>query len=55
MKLLQYHKPLHNSAAEKTISKLVERIATLKGVTQPYSSFDGVPKEIDYSKNVASL
>lgn len=30
-----------------TISKLVERIATLKGVSQPHSSSDGVPKEND--------
>ncbi|MEW4922921.1 baseplate J/gp47 family protein [Algibacter sp. 2305UL17-15] len=38
---------LETGLSEKTISKLVERIATLKGVTQPYSSFDGVPKETD--------
>ncbi len=38
---------LQTGLPEKTISKLVERIATLKGVTQPYSSFDGVPKETD--------
>ncbi|WOD42839.1 phage baseplate protein [Hwangdonia lutea] len=38
---------LENGLPEKTISKLVERKATLKGVTQPYSSFDGVPKETD--------
>ncbi|WP_418604235.1 baseplate J/gp47 family protein [Hwangdonia sp.] len=38
---------LENGLPEKTISKLVERIATLKGVTQPYSSFGGVPKETD--------
>ena len=38
---------LETGLPEKTISKLVERKATLKGVTQPYSSFDGVPKETD--------
>lgn len=38
---------LENGLPEKTISKLVERKATLKGVSQPYSSFYGVPKETD--------
>lgn len=36
---------LQTGLPEKTISKLVERKATLKGVSQPYSSFGGVPKE----------
>ena len=31
----------------ETIAKLVERIATLKGISQPHSSFGGVPKETD--------
>ncbi|WP_378176261.1 phage baseplate protein [Aquimarina sp. SS2-1] len=30
-----------------TISKLVERLANVKGVTQPFGSFDGKPKETD--------
>ena len=30
-----------------TISKLVERLATLKGVSQPHSSSDGIPKETE--------
>ena len=38
---------LQTGMPEKTISKLVERVATLKGVTQPYSSFGGVPQETD--------
>lgn len=31
----------------ETISKLEERLATVKNVTQPYASFDGLPKESD--------
>ncbi|WP_420573804.1 baseplate J/gp47 family protein [Kordia sp.] len=31
----------------ETISKLEERLATVKKVTQPYASFDGLPKESD--------
>ena len=38
---------LQTGLPEETISKLVERVATLKGVRQPYSSFGGVPKETD--------
>ncbi len=38
---------LETGLPEGTISKMVERLATLKGVSQPYSSFGGVPKETD--------
>ncbi|MBT3385307.1 MAG: phage baseplate protein [Prolixibacteraceae bacterium] len=38
---------LENGIKEKTISKLIQRIATVKSVTQPFSSFDGQPKESD--------
>lgn len=38
---------LENGLEAETISKLVERIATIKKVTQPYNSYDGVPKESD--------
>ncbi len=31
----------------ETIAKLEERLATVKKVTQPYASFDGLPKESD--------
>lgn len=38
---------LDNGMAAETISKLKDRLATVKKVTQPYASFDGFPKESD--------
>lgn len=38
---------LVNGLPAETISKLVERLATLKGVVQPHSSFGGMPRETD--------
>lgn len=31
----------------ETISKLTERLVTIKGITQPFNSFDGKPEETD--------
>jgi hypothetical protein len=38
---------LQNGLEAKTISKLVQRVSTVKSVTQPFSSFGGVPVESD--------
>jgi hypothetical protein len=38
---------LENGMPAETISKLEDRLATVKKVTQPYASFDGFPKESD--------
>ncbi|NOR75029.1 MAG: phage baseplate protein [Draconibacterium sp.] len=38
---------LENGMAAKTISKLTERVATVKSVSQPFNSFDGKPQESD--------
>ena len=38
---------LENGLTAKTISKLIKRIPEVKSISQPYSSFDGVPKETD--------
>ncbi|WP_053002200.1 baseplate J/gp47 family protein [Kordia jejudonensis] len=38
---------LENGMPAETISKLKDRLATVKKVTQPYASFDGFPKESD--------
>ncbi|EDP95969.1 baseplate J/gp47 family protein [Kordia algicida OT-1] len=38
---------LEKGMPAETISKLEERLATVKKVTQPYASFDGLPKESD--------
>jgi hypothetical protein len=38
---------LQNGLQAKTISKLVQRVATVKSVSQPFSSFGGVPVEAD--------
>lgn len=38
---------LDNGMPAETISKLKDRLATVKKVTQPYASFDGFPKESD--------
>lgn len=38
---------LEKGIADKTISKLVQRLATVKGVTQPFNSFGGKPQETD--------
>lgn len=38
---------LDNGLPAETISKLEQRLATVKKVTQPYASFDGSPKESD--------
>jgi hypothetical protein len=38
---------LKNGLPSKTISKMVNRISTVKGVSQPFSSFGGVPAESD--------
>jgi len=38
---------LENGMPTETISKLKDRLATVKKVTQPYASFDGFPKESD--------
>jgi hypothetical protein len=39
---------LKNGLAAKSISKLIQRIPTVKGVSQPYNSFDGIPEESDF-------
>lgn len=38
---------LQNGLEAKTISKLLQRVSTVKGVSQPFSSFGGVPVESD--------
>ncbi|WP_423126899.1 baseplate J/gp47 family protein [Gaoshiqia sp. Z1-71] len=38
---------LEKGLEAKTISKLVQRVATVKGVSQPFSSFGGAPEESD--------
>ncbi|WP_430408831.1 baseplate J/gp47 family protein [Kordia sp.] len=38
---------LDNGMPAETISKLKDRLATVKKITQPYASFDGFPKESD--------
>ncbi|MDO8952307.1 MAG: baseplate J/gp47 family protein, partial [Draconibacterium sp.] len=38
---------LQNGLEAKTISKLVQRVSTVKGVSQPFSSFGGVQVESD--------
>ncbi len=38
---------LENGLEAKTISKLIQRVATVKSVTQPFSSFGGKPQESD--------
>ena len=38
---------LEKGMPAETISKLEDRLATVKKVTQPYASFDGLPKESD--------
>ncbi len=38
---------LQNGIPPNTISKLINRIATVKKVTQPFASFDGAPEEDD--------
>ena len=38
---------LEKGLPEKTISKMVKRIPKVKGLTQPYNSFDGLPEESD--------
>ncbi|WP_298511790.1 hypothetical protein [uncultured Kordia sp.] len=38
---------LEKGMPAETISKLEDRLATVKKVTQPYASFDGFPKESD--------
>ena len=38
---------LQNGLEAKTISKLVQRLATVKSISQPFSSFGGVPVESD--------
>lgn len=38
---------LQTGLAGNSISKMVERLAKIKSVAQPYSSFDGVPQESD--------
>ena len=38
---------LDNGLPAGTISKLITRISQVKGVSQPYTSFDGIPKESD--------
>ncbi len=38
---------LENGLGAKTISKLIERVATVKSVSQPFNSFDGKPQESD--------
>lgn len=40
---------LQDGIPSNTISKLINRIATVKKVTQPFASFDGVPEEDDTS------
>ena len=38
---------LEKGLEAKTISKLIQRLATVKGVSQPFNSFDGQPVESD--------
>lgn len=38
---------LQNGIPANTISKLINRMATVKKITQPFASFDGVPEEND--------
>ncbi len=38
---------LENGLGAKIISKLIQRVATVKGVSQPFSSFGGKPEESD--------
>ncbi|KAA1248052.1 baseplate J/gp47 family protein [Aquimarina sp. RZ0] len=38
---------LQNGIPANTISKLINRIATVKKITQPFASFDGAPEEDD--------
>jgi len=38
---------LNNGLPAETISKLITRIPQVKGVSQPYTSFDGIPEESD--------
>jgi hypothetical protein len=38
---------LENGLEAGTISKLIQRVATVKGVSQPFSSFGGKPEESD--------
>ncbi len=38
---------LKNGLEAKTISKLVQRVSTVKSIAQPFSSFGGVPEESD--------
>lgn len=38
---------LKDGLEAKTISKLVQRVSTVKGITQPYASFGGKPQESD--------
>jgi hypothetical protein len=38
---------LNNGLAAKSISKLIQRVATVKSISQPFNSFDGLPQESD--------
>lgn len=38
---------LENGLAAKTISKLIQRVAAVKSVSQPFNSFNGKPQESD--------
>ena len=38
---------LENGLTAKTISKLEQRLASIKKIEQPYTSFNGIPKESD--------
>lgn len=38
---------LEKGLEAKTISKLIQRVATIKNITQPFSSFGGTPEESD--------
>ncbi len=48
---------LDNGLEPKTISKLETRLATIKKLEQPYTSFNGIPKEndLDYYRRVSEI
>ncbi len=39
---------LYKGLPAETISKLIDRIARIKSVSQPFNSFDGIPLELDH-------